>query len=191
MMANIFNFLNILIWLPIFSGIAVLLISYTEKNIFKKSDVLHYFSLLMSLIIFFFGIVLYINYDSGNAALQFVQRLSWIDSLGVEYHIGIDGISLALILLTTFMTPLVILSSWESIKKQPYQYFSAFLILEGLMIGVFSSLDAILFYVFWEAMLVPMFLIIGIWGGKRRIYETLKFFLYNFLGSVLMLVEFI
>ena len=191
MMANIFNFLNILIWLPIFSGIAVLLISYTEKNIFKKSDVLHYFSLLMSLIIFFFGIVLYINYDSGNAALQFVQRLSWIDSLGVEYHIGIDGISLALILLTTFMTPLVILSSWESIKKRPYQYFSAFLILEGLMIGVFSSLDAILFYVFWEAMLVPMFLIIGIWGGKRRIYATLKFFLYTFLGSVLMLVAFI
>ena len=130
MMANIFNFLNILIWLPIFSGIAVLLISYTEMNIFKKSDVLHYFSLLMSLIIFFFGIVLYINYDSGNAALQFVQRLSWIDSLGVEYHIGIDGISLALFLLTTFMTPLVILSSWESIKKRPYQYFSAFLILD-------------------------------------------------------------
>jgi NADH-quinone oxidoreductase subunit M len=105
--------------------------------------------------------------------------------------LGVDGISLPLILLTTFITPLVVISSWDTIKSRPAQYFAAFLILEGLMIGVFSALDALLFYVFWESMLIPMFLIIGIWGGARRVYATLKFFLYTFLGSVLMLVAFI
>ncbi|MDH3990634.1 MAG: NADH-quinone oxidoreductase subunit M, partial [Gammaproteobacteria bacterium] len=106
-------------------------------------------------------------------------------------YLGVDGISAPLILLTTFITPLVIIAGWNSIKSRPAQYFAAFLILEGLMIGVFSALDAVLFYVLWEAMLVPMFLIIGIWGGERRIYATIKFFLYTFLGSVLMLVAFI
>jgi NADH-quinone oxidoreductase subunit M len=123
--------------------------------------------------------------------MQFVERVAWIESFDVYYYLGIDGISAPLILLTTFMTPLVVISSWDTIKVRPAQYFAAFLILEGLMIGVFSALDGLLFYVFWEAMLVPMFLIIGIWGGERRIYATLKFFLYTFLGSVLMLVAFI
>ena len=123
--------------------------------------------------------------------MQFVERCPWIDTLNVDYFMGVDGISAPLIILTAFMTPLVILAGWDSIKSRPAQYFAAFLILEGLMIGVFSALDAVLFYVFWEAMLVPMFLIIGIWGGERRIYATLKFFLYTFLGSVLMLVAFI
>ena len=109
----------------------------------------------------------------------------------VLYYLGIDGISAPLILLTTFITPLVIIAGWDSIQNRPAQYFAAFLILEGLMIGVFSALDGLLFYVFWEAMLVPMFLIIGIWGGERRVYATMKFFLYTFLGSVLMLVAFI
>ncbi|GAG89336.1 unnamed protein product, partial [marine sediment metagenome] len=109
----------------------------------------------------------------------------------VFYALGVDGISTPLILLTTFITPLVVISAWDTIEKRPAQYFAAFLILEGLMIGVFSALDALLFYVFWESMLIPMFLIIGIWGGERRVYATLKFFLYTFLGSVLMLVAFI
>jgi NADH-quinone oxidoreductase subunit M len=123
--------------------------------------------------------------------MQFVERAPWIDAFRIEYFLGVDGISAPLILLTTFITPLVVIAGWDNIKTRPAQYFASFLILEGLMIGVFAALDAVLFYVFWEAMLVPMFLIIGIWGGERRIYATLKFFLYTFLGSVLMLVSFI
>jgi NADH-quinone oxidoreductase subunit M len=123
--------------------------------------------------------------------MQFVERAPWIEALHVEYYLGIDGISAPLILLTTFITPLVIIAGWNSVKSRPAQYFAAFLILEGLMLGVFMALDAVLFYVLWEAMLVPMFLIIGIWGGERRVYATIKFFLYTFLGSVLMLVAFI
>ena len=123
--------------------------------------------------------------------MQFVERSSWIAAFNVEYYLGVDGLSAPLILLTTFITPLVVISAWRSITRRPAQYFAAFLILEGLMVGVFAALDGILFYVLWEAMLVPMFLIIGIWGGERRIYATLKFFLYTFLGSVLMLVAFV
>ena len=134
---------------------------------------------------------LYSAFDVATPSMQFVERITWIQSLNIDYYLGIDGISAPLILLTVFVTPFVVISSWESISYKSSQYYAAFLILEGLMIGVFSALDAILFYVFWEAMLVPMFLIIGIWGGKRRIYATVKFFLYTFLGSVLMLVSFI
>ena len=123
--------------------------------------------------------------------MQFVERYAWIPVINVDYYLGIDGLSAPLILLTTFITPLVVMAAWDSIRVRPAQYFAAFLMLEGLMIGVFSALDGILFYVFWEFMLVPMFLIIGVWGGDRRIYATLKFFLYTFLGSVLMLVAFI
>jgi NADH-quinone oxidoreductase subunit M len=143
------------------------------------------------LITLLLSIGLYVNFDNNDSGMQFVERVQWIDSLNVFYFLGIDGISAPLILLTTFITPLVVISSWEVIEKRPANYFSAFLILEGLMIGVFSALDALLFYVFWESMLIPMFLIIGIWGGARRVYATLKFFLYTFLGSVLMLIAFI
>ena len=108
-----------------------------------------------------------------------------------SYSLGVDGIAMPLILLTTFITPLVVIAGWTVIEKKPAQYFAAFLILEGLMIGVFAALDALLFYVLWEAMLIPMFIIIGIWGGPRRVYATIKFFLYTFLGSVLMLVSLI
>jgi NADH-quinone oxidoreductase subunit M len=123
--------------------------------------------------------------------MQFVERSPWIAAFNVEYYMGVDGISAPLIILTAFLTPLVVIAGWDSIKERSAQYFAAFLILEGLMIGVFSALDGVLFYVLWEAQLVPMFLIIGVWGGERRIYATLKFFLYTFLGSVLMLVAFI
>jgi NADH-quinone oxidoreductase subunit M len=123
--------------------------------------------------------------------MQFVERVPWINRFNAFYELGVDGISLPLILLTTFLTPLVVLAGWEVIKLRPAQYFASFLLLEGMMIGVFAAVDALLFYVFWEAMLVPMFLIIGIWGGERRIYATVKFFLYTFLGSVFMLVALI
>jgi NADH-quinone oxidoreductase subunit M len=123
--------------------------------------------------------------------MQFVERLSWIGRFNAYYHLGVDGISMPLILLTTFLTPLIVLAGWEVIKVRPAQYFAAFLLLEGMMIGTFAALDALLFYVFWEAMLVPMFIIIGVWGGERRVYATVKFFLYTFLGSVFMLVALI
>jgi NADH-quinone oxidoreductase subunit M len=140
---------------------------------------------------FVLSIGLYKWFDNSTGAMQFVERVSWIPALDVWYYLGVDGLSAPLILLTTFITPLVVIAGWDTIKTRPAQYFAAFLILEGLMIGVFSALDGLLFYVFWEAMLIPMFLIIGVWGGERRIYATLKFFLYTFLGSVLMLVAFI
>ena len=152
---------------------------------------MRWLSLAISLADVRLSLVLYSSFDTTTAAMQFVEKTSWIGALNVEYYLGIDGISAPLILLTTFITPLVIIAGWETIKVRPAQYFAAFLILEGLMIGVFSALDGVLFYVLWEAMLVPMFLIIGIWGGERRVYATLKFFLYTFLGSVLMLVAFI
>jgi NADH-quinone oxidoreductase subunit M len=123
--------------------------------------------------------------------MQFVERAPWIQQFNIQYFLGVDGISTPLILLSTFLTPMIIVAGWEVIKTRPAQYMAAFLILEGLMIGVFASLDAMLFYVFWEAMLLPMFIIIGVWGGKRRVYASLKFFLYTFLGSVLMLVALI
>jgi len=148
-------------------------------------------ALLVSLLTFVLSIFIYSNFDSTTAAMQFVERSEWIAIFNVYYYLGVDGISAPLILLTTFITPLVVIAGWDSIRSRPAQYFAAFLILEGLMIGVFAALDGVLFYVMWEAMLVPMFLIIGVWGGERRIYATIKFFLYTFLGSVLMLVAFI
>ena len=123
--------------------------------------------------------------------MQFQENSSWIPTVDAQFHVGIDGISMPLILLTTFTTVLVVIAGWGSIEKRVSQYFAAFLILEGAMIGVFASLDAVLFYVFWEVMLIPMFLIIGVWGGQRRVYASIKFFLYTFIGSVLMLVALI
>ena len=123
--------------------------------------------------------------------MQFQELLPWIGAFNANYHLGVDGISMPLIILTTFTTVLVVLAGWQVIQEKTAQYMAAFLIMEGLMNGVFAALDAVLFYVFWEAMLVPMFLIIGIWGGPRRVYATIKFFLYTFFGSVFMLIALI
>ncbi|MDA0681355.1 MAG: NADH-quinone oxidoreductase subunit M [Proteobacteria bacterium] len=185
------NMLSVLIWLPIFGGIAVVLLGDGRDASSGRAVQMRWLALGISLLTFIMSTGLYYSFDTSTAAMQFVERAPWISAFNVEYYLGVDGISAPLILLTTFITPLVIISSWDTIKSRPAQYFAAFLILEGLMIGVFSALDGVLFYVLWEAMLVPMFLIIGIWGGERRIYATLKFFLYTFLGSVLMLVAFI
>ena len=135
--------------------------------------------------------MLYTGFDITTATMQFEENIPWIEAFNVYYHLGIDGISMPLIILTTFTTVLVVLAGWEVIKNKPAQYMAAFLIMEGLMNGVFAALDAMLFYVFWEGMLIPMFLIIGIWGGPNRVYATIKFFLYTFLGSVFMLVALI
>ncbi len=185
------HLLSILIWLPVIGGIMLLLVGDGGDVKSSKAATMRIIALGMSLLTFVLSIALYKWFDNTATGMQFVERFSWIPALDVHYYLGIDGISAPLILLTTFITPLVVITSWDVIKDRPAQYFAAFLILEGLMIGVFSALDGLLFYVFWEAMLVPMFLIIGVWGGERRVYATLKFFLYTFLGSVLMLVAFI
>lgn len=185
------SLLSILIWLPILGGIAVLAIGDEGDAASGRAGTMRLVALGVSVLALLLSVPLYAGFDTATAAMQFVERSTWIESLNSDYYLGVDGISAPLILLTTFITPLVVVAGWDNIKVRPAQYFAAFLILEGLMIGVFAALDALLFYVFWEAMLVPMFLIIGVWGGQRRIYATLKFFLYTFLGSVLMLVAFI
>ncbi len=189
MLAN--YILSVLIWLPIAGGVALLMIGDGGDVKSSQARLMRLTALAFSMLTFLASIALYIGFDNAERGMQFVERVLWVESFNVWYYLGVDGISAPLILLTTFITPLVVIAGWDSIKTRPAQYFSAFLILEGLMIGVFSALDGLLFYVFWEAMLIPMFLIIGVWGGERRIYATLKFFLYTFLGSVLMLVAFI
>ncbi len=185
------NLLSILIWLPIIGGVLLLVIGDDEDLQSSRSITMRTVALGTSVLTFVISIGLYKWFDNSTSAMQFVERVSWVEAIDVWYYLGVDGISAPLILLTTFITPLVVIAGWDTIKVRPAQYFAAFLILEGLMIGVFSALDGLLFYVFWEAMLVPMFLIIGVWGGERRVYATIKFFLYTFLGSVLMLVAFI
>jgi NADH-quinone oxidoreductase subunit M len=185
------NLLSLLIWLPIAGGVALLVIGDDNDVKSSRAAAMRMTALVTSLLVFVLSIGLYTGFDTTTASMQFVERVSWVPAIDVWYYLGVDGISAPLILLTTFFTPLVVIAGWDTIKVRPAQYFAAFLILEGLMVGVFSALDGVLFYVFWEAMLIPMFLIIGVWGGARRIYATLKFFLYTFLGSVLTLVAFI
>ena len=176
--------LSLLIWLPIVGGIAVILLGGRFG-----SD--RWLSLGVAVTTFVLSLPLWAGFESGTADMQFVERMPWIRMFRAEYFLGVDGFSMPLIMLTTFLTPIVVLAGWEIIKVRPAQYFAAFLIMEGLMIGVFAALDALLFYVFWEAMLVPMFIIIGIWGGEQRVYATVKFFLYTFFGSVFMLLALI
>lgn len=177
--------LSLLIWGPILGGVWVLYAGDRQEETVKT------LALMFSVVTFLLSTLLYKNFDITTHEMQFVEFAYWIEAFNINYYLGVDGIAMPLIILTTFMTVLVILSAWEVIEKRISQYLASFLIMEGLMIGVFSAVDAMLFYVFWEAMLIPMFLIIGIWGGPRRVYATIKFFLYTFLGSVFMLVAFI
>ena len=183
--------LSFLIWFPIAGGIALLVIGDGDDTQSPQARLMRLSALVFSVLTFLASIGLYMGFDNAEPGMQFIERVPWIEAFNVWYYLGIDGLSAPLILLTTFITPLIVIAGWDSIKNRPSQYYAAFLILEGLMIGVFAALDGLLFYVFWEAMLIPMFLIIGVWGGERRVYATLKFFLYTFLGSVLMLVAFI
>ena len=177
--------LSVLLWLPIAAGVLLLLMGDRAAALARS------LALVASVATFIASLVLWRDFDATTAAMQFVEREPWIGAINAWYHLGVDGISMPLILLTTFITPLVVIAGWNVIEKRPAQYLAAFLVLEGLMIGVFAALDAMLFYVLWEAMLIPMFVIIGVWGGPRRVYATVKFFLYTFLGSVLMLVALI
>jgi len=177
--------LSILIWLPIGTGVLILVLG---NRYIAVGRALALFGSLATLLL---AVPLWMYFDSGTANLQFTELLPWIPRFNAWYALGVDGISMPLIVLTAFMTVPVVIAGWTVIVSRPAQYYAAFLIMEGLMIGVFSAADALLFYFFWEAMLIPMFLIIGIWGGPRRVYATLKFFLYTFLGSVFMLAALI
>jgi NADH-quinone oxidoreductase subunit M len=177
--------LSIVVWLPILGGIAVMALGSERAQLGKQ------LALGVSIVTFALSLALWTGFDFDSAAMQFVENVPWIERLGAAYALGVDGISMPLVLLTTFLTPFVVVAGWQVIETRPAQYFAAFLILEGLMLGTFAATDALLFYVFWEAMLVPMFIIIGVWGGARRVYATVKFFLYTFLGSVFMLVALI
>ncbi|UYC10806.1 NADH-quinone oxidoreductase subunit M [Xanthomonas sp. CFBP 8445] len=172
--------LSILIWLPIIGGALVLAV--------RDARAARWASLLVALLTFALSVPLLTGFDYASDALQFVETHAWIPAYDIGYNLGADGIAVALIVLTTLVTVLALIGAWTSIDKRVNQYVAAFLILEGVTVGIFSATDAMLFYVFFEAMLIPMFLIIGIWGGPRRIYAAVKFFLYTFLGSVLMLV---
>ncbi len=176
-------FLSLVIWTPIVGGVWLFMVAGE-----RAPEVSRRIALAASLLTFLFSLPLYTEFDVTTHAMQFVERGEWIPAFGIEYHLAVDGISMPLIILTTFTTVLVIIAGWEVITYKAAHYMAAFLFLEGFMIGAFAAMDAVLFYVFWEALLIPMFLIIGIWGGERRIYATVKFFLYTFLGSVLMLV---
>jgi NADH-quinone oxidoreductase subunit M len=177
--------LSLVIWMPIIGGLIVLAVGDHEPWGART------LALIVALLTFALSIPLYTGFETQTASMQFVELAPWIPTFNINYHLGIDGIALPLILLTTFTTVLVVIAGWEVIQYKTAQYMASFLIMEGLMNGVFASLDAMLFYVFWEGMLVPMFLIIGVWGGPRRVYATIKFFLYTFLGSVFMLVALI
>jgi len=179
------HLLSVLIWLPIVGGCAVLALGDGNASTARWA------SLTISLAALAASIPLYTGFAAHTAAMQFVEHAAWVPGINAHYALGVDGIAMPLILLTTLTTVLVVIAGWGSVDKRVAQYFGAFLILEGAMIGVFCALDALLFYVFWELMLIPMFLIIGIWGGPRRVYASIKFFLYTFLGSLLMLVALI
>ena len=173
--------LSLLIWLPIAGAAVVLLFG-------ERANTARWLALAIAVVTLIASVPLLTGYDAGTGTMQFVENTVWIGAIHANYHLGVDGISIALIVLTTFVTVLVILGAWEAVQTRVSQYLAAFLVLEGLMIGVFAAMDALLFYVFFEGMLIPMFIIIGVWGGPRRVYATLKFFLYTFFGSIFMLV---
>jgi len=178
--------LSLAIWMPIAFGITLLALGRDSH-----ARAVRWLALVGSLASFLVTLPLYSGFQLGSSAMQFVEKATWIERFNVHYHLGVDGISLWLVLLTAFINVIVVIAGWEVITRKVNQYMAAFLILSGLMIGVFSALDGILFYVFFEATLIPMYLIIGIWGGPNKIYAAFKFFLYTLLGSLLMLIALI
>ena len=178
--------LSLLVWLPIVGAILIFALGGD-----KRPEMARWVAFGTSLVCLGLCIPLWQGFDSAALGYQFIEQKTWFPALNINYALGVDGFAVPLILLVCLFTPIVVLSAWKVIDKRVAHYMAAFLIMQGLMTGVFAALDAILFYVFWEGMLIPMFLIIGIWGGPNRIYATVKFFLYTFLGSLLMLVAFI
>ncbi len=177
------SLLSVLIWLPVLGGVAVL--AFAGEAHPRRSK---FISLVTSLLSLILCVILYQRFNPHTAEMQFQENISWINAYDIRYFLGVDGISVPMILLTCFITLLVILASWHSIKEKLAQYLASFLIMQGIIVGVFAALDSILFYAFWEAMLIPMYLSIGIWGSENRFYASIKFFIYTFFGSALMLV---
>ena len=186
MASNTFPWLTLAIFVPIVFGLLVLAVGRDDRPGLTRG-----LSLIGAIAGFLVTIPLYTGFDSSTAAMQFVEKASWIEAFNVNYHLGIDGISMWFVLLTAFITIIVVLAGWEVITSRVAQYMAAFLILSGLMVGVFCALDGMLFYVFFEATLIPMYIIIGVWGGPNRVYAAFKFFLYTLMGSLLTLVAFI
>ena len=176
------HLLSIVTFLPAAGGLVLLLVPREQSGLLRRA------SLLVAIGAFVLSLPLYFVFDTNSADYQFEEVARWLPSLGASYHVGIDGISLLLVLLTTFLTPLALLGSWHAVEDRVKEFVTTVLVLETGMLGVFVSLDLFLFYVFWEAMLVPMYFIIGVWGGANRIYAAVKFVLYTMVGSLLMLV---
>ncbi|OPZ80666.1 MAG: NADH-quinone oxidoreductase subunit M [bacterium ADurb.Bin431] len=174
--------LTILTFLPLAGALVLLFVPR------QREALIRWFTLVLTLAVFLLSLPLFTAFDGANPGFQFEENRSWIPSAGIGYHLGVDGISLLMVMLTAFLTPLVILSSWRSVTKKVKEYMIMFLVLETAMLGVFLSLDMVLFYLFWEGMLIPMYFIIGVWGGERRLYAAIKFFLFTMFGGVLMLV---
>ncbi|MCX7200876.1 MAG: NADH-quinone oxidoreductase subunit M, partial [Burkholderiales bacterium] len=176
-------YLSAAIWIPILAGLLLLVFGRD-----RHPGMVRVFALAAAVLGFLVTIPLYTGFDTYSAQMQFVERSPWIERLNAYYHLGVDGISLWLVMLTAFITVIVVIAAWKVIEERVAGYMASFLILSGLMIGVFSALDGLLFYVFFEATLIPMYIIIGIWGGPNRVYAAFKFFLYTLLGSLLTLV---
>ncbi len=180
-----FPILSIMTFLPLAGVFIILMIRGEAEDVDRNAK---HMALYTSLFVLAFGLFLFKGFDGSSADFQFVEKVQWFSSFGFSYHMGVDGISVFFVLLSAFLTPICIIASWDSIKTRVKEFMVAFLMLECLMIGTFCALDSILFYVFFEGVLIPMFLIIGVWGGPRRVYSAYKFFLYTLLGSVLMLI---
>ena len=178
-----FGLLSVSIWLPIAAGILLLALGRDDNP-----GAARWFALVGSVASFLVTLPLISGFDKSSAALQFQENLPWIERFNVRYHLGVDGISVWFVLLTAFVAIIVVVAAWEVITQRVAQYMGAFLILSGLMVGVFCAADGLLFYVFFEATLIPMYIIIGVWGGPKRVYAAFKFFLYTLAGSLLMLV---
>ena len=175
--------LSLSIWIPILAGFLVLATG-SDRN----APLARGLALVGALVGFFVTLPLWSGFDMSTSAMQFVELSPWIPRFNINYHLGVDGISMLFVILNAFVTVIVVLAGWQVIEQKVAQYNAAFLIMSGLMNGIFASLDGILFYVFFEASLIPMYLIIGVWGGPNRVYAAFKFFLYTLLGSLLFLV---
>jgi len=175
--------LSILIWLPIAGAVAVL---FFDKS--KHVTIVKWISLIITLISLALCIPLWTAFDINTYHMQFTEFIPWIKAYDINYSLGVDGIAMPMVILSTITTVVVVLASWHSIKHNVAQYFATFLVMQGMMVGAFSAMDSILFYVFWEGMLIPIYLNIGMWGGENRVYASVKFFIYTFAGSALMLV---
>src|SRR5690242_8967600 len=180
-----FPLLSLITFLPL-AGAAIILFVRGDESVVAQNS--RWTALWTSLVVFLLSLFLWFRFDKSTADFQFVEQVEWLPDFGIGYHMGVDGLSVLFVLLSTALTPICILASWEAIENRVREYMIAFLILETMMVGMFAALDMVVFFIFFEAVLIPMFLIIGVWGGPRRVYAAFKFFLYTFAGSVFMLL---